>query len=228
MFEPNKCLFILPVSVFLLSIALSVSAADDFMEKYRAYQAEVSAGKHSFDTRDYAKAIEHYTKAIDMSPFEVSHYYQRGVAFYKTGKDKEALRDFDKVLILDQRRIGAYVYRGLCREKSGQYVDARKDYTTALSMNPKDANVHNNLAWLYATAKDDKVKDNMKALEHAVKASEISGEKNAEILDTLAMVYFMNGNVKEAIEAERKALKLEPENERFKGNLKKYEGVKSD
>jgi cytochrome c-type biogenesis protein CcmH/NrfG len=90
-------------------------------------------------------------------------------------------------------------------------------------MNPKDANIHNNLAWLYVTAKDEKVKDNIKALEHAVKASALSDEKNAEILDTLAMVYFVNGKVKEAVDAEQKALKLEPGNERFKGNLKKYE-----
>jgi tetratricopeptide (TPR) repeat protein len=128
--------------------------------------------------------------------------------------------------MLDSRRVGAYVYRGLCREKAGEYADALKDYTTALSMNPKDANIHNNLAWLYATANDEKVKDNIKALEHAVKAAEISNEGNADILDTLAMAYFVNGKVKEAIEAEQKALKLEPENERFKGNLKKYEEVK--
>ena len=33
----------------------------------------------------------------------------------------------------------------------------------------------------------------------------------------------MNGMVKEAIEAENKALKLEPYNDEFKGKVKKYE-----
>jgi len=45
----------------------------------------------------------------------------------------------------------------------------------------------------------------------------LSDEKNAEILDTLAMVYFVNGKIKDAVGTEQKALKLEPDNERFKG-----------
>ena len=61
------------------------------------------------------------------------------------------------------------------------------------------------------------------ALEHAKKAAELSKEKNAEILDTLARAYFMNGMLKESIDAENKALKLEPYNDEFKGKLKEYE-----
>ena len=66
-------------------------------------------------------------------------------------------------------------------------------------------------------------RDKVKALEHAKKAAELSKEKNAEILDTLGMAYFINGHVKEAIDAENKALKLEPYNDEFKGKLKEYD-----
>jgi tetratricopeptide (TPR) repeat protein len=124
---------------------------------------------------------------------------------------------------MDSRRYSAYVYRGLCMEKTGEYIEALKDFTSALGMNPKDAGIHNNLAWLYATAKDEKVRDNAKALEHAKKAAEISSERNAEILDTLARAYFINGMNKEAVEAEQKAVKLSSSNEQFKSNLKSYE-----
>lgn len=140
-----------------------------------------------------------------------------------SGKAKEAIDDFNKVLVMDSRRYSAYVYRGLCREKIGAYAKALEDYTSALGMNPKDANIHNNLAWVYATDKDEKVQDNAKALEHAKKAAELSNERNAEILDTLASAYFINANVKEAVETERKAIKLEPDNEGVKKNLKNYE-----
>jgi tetratricopeptide (TPR) repeat protein len=145
------------------------------------------------------------------------------------GNDKEAIEDFDKVIILDARISTAYVYRGLCRMKGGEYQEALTDYQKALEFSPKDASIHNNLAWLYATAKEEKFQDKLKALEHAVKAAELSNEKNAEILDTLAKVYLINGKVNEAIEAEKKALKLEPNNERLKENLKKYEkAIKKD
>jgi two-component SAPR family response regulator len=56
------------------------------------------------------------------------------------------------------------------------------------------------------------------------KAAALSKEKNAVVLDTLSRVYFINGRVKETIEAENKALKLDPNNEEFKKNLKDYTG----
>ena len=39
----------------------------------------------------------------------------------------------------------------------------------------------------------------------------------------MARVYFINGKINEAIETVKKAMKLEPNNERFKENLKEYE-----
>ena len=79
--------------------------------------------------KDYRSSIAHYSKAIEMSPFEATSYYPSGVALYKTGKDKEAVEDFDRALIIDLRMISAYGYRGLCREKAGNYAEALKDYT---------------------------------------------------------------------------------------------------
>lgn len=200
-----------------------VRADEDFAKRYQSYQQAVSSAKASLNKNDYQAAIEHYSRAIEMSPFEVSSYYNRGIAQYRLGNDKEAMRDFDKVIILDARISTAYVYRGLCRMKGGEYKEALTDYQKALEFNPKDASIHNNLAWLYATAKDEKFQDKLKALEDAVKAAELSNEKNAEILDTLARVYFINGKINEAIETVKKAMKLEPNNERFKENLKEFE-----
>jgi len=200
-----------------------VYASDEFAEKYRAYKNYVQSGSAAFQKKDYASAIDNYSKAIEMSPFEVTSYYNRGIAYYKSGKEKEAKVDFNKVIILDPRSSSAYVYRGLCKVKGGDYQGALNDYKRALELNPKDPSIHNNLAWLYAKAKDEKFQDKIKALEHAVKAAELTNEKNAEVLDTLASAYFSNGKVAEAVETEKKALKLEPGNIVFKENLKRYE-----
>jgi tetratricopeptide (TPR) repeat protein len=198
-------------------------ANDDFPAKYQAYKNYVQSASSAFQKKDYASAITNYSKAIEMSPFEINNYYNRGIALYKSGKEKEAEKDFDKVIVMDPRMGSAYVYRGLCREKLGKYKDALSDYTKALELKPNDAAIHNNIAYLYVSANDDSFKDKAKALEHAKKAAELSKEKNAEILDTLAKIYFMNGQVKEAIDAGNKALKLEPYNDEFKSKLKEYE-----
>jgi tetratricopeptide (TPR) repeat protein len=194
-------------------------AQEEFEKRFRAYQSEVNTTTIAFNKKDYQTAVSHFSKAIEVSPFEAFSYYQRGIALYKSGKEKEVIEDFDKVLILDSRMISAYVYRGLCREKTGEYLEALKDFTSALALNPEDASIHNNLAWLYATAEDEKIQDKAKTLEHAKKAAELSRENNAEILDTLARAYFINGQVKDAIETENKALKLTPENHEFKPNF---------
>ena len=107
--------------------------------------------------------------------------------------------------------------------KGGEYKEALSDYKSALKLKPKDASIHNNLAWLYATSKDEKFRDKIKALEHAKKAAELSKERNAEILDTLARAYHNNLKVKEAVETQKKAISLEPNNDKFKENLKIYE-----
>jgi tetratricopeptide (TPR) repeat protein len=224
----RSCSVRILLSFFVVSLLMvrgipSGHADDPFAAKYRAYQAELAGGMASFDKKDFQSAIQHYSKAIEMSPFVATSFYQRGIALYKLGKYKEALEDFDKTIILDARMGTAFTYRGLCRMKTGEYQEALSDYRKALGFNPKDVSVHNNLALLYAAARDDKVQDKLKALEHGVRAAELSNEKNGEVLDTLALVYFVNGKIHETVETEKKALKLEPNNEKFKENLKSYE-----
>jgi tetratricopeptide (TPR) repeat protein len=217
-------LILLCICIFYESTLVSeIQADEDFAKRYQTYQQAVSSGKASLNKKDYQSAIEHYTKAIEMSPFVASHYYDRGIAFYRKGEEKKAIEDFNRAIILNPRSSSSYVYRGLCKVIGGDYQGALKDYRKGLELNPKDTSIHNNLAWLYATAKDEKFQDKLKALEYAAKAAELSNERNGEILDTLARVYFINGKINEAIETEKKALKLEPNNERFKENFKEYE-----
>jgi hypothetical protein len=98
-----------------------------------------------------------------------------------------------------------------------------------LELNLKDPSIHNNLGWLYAAANGKNFQDKLKALEHAAKQVELSNERNAEILETLARVYFIDGKDDGAIESEKKALKLESNNERLEENLKKSEkAMKND
>jgi len=216
-------LFLSMLLVCSLNNGQMAFAAEDFAATYKAYKEHVQAGSDYLQKGDYQQAITQFSKAIGMSPFEAMLYFNRGMAFYKSGKIKEAEEDFDKALILDPRMVNALSYRGLCREKLGKERAALEDYTKAVQQKPDDVSIQNNLAWLYATAKDEGVRDKLKALEHASRAAALSKEKNAGVLDTLSRAYFVNGKIKEAIETEKKAIALEPENGSFKENLAMYE-----
>jgi tetratricopeptide (TPR) repeat protein len=201
------------------------SGGDGFVASYQEYQGYIKAGQAALNQKEYWEAIEYYSRAITLSPFEAGHYYGRGVARYRNGQIEMAVEDFDKVILLEARFRSAFIYRGLCRLERGEYRKALEDYKTALAYDPKDHVINNNLAWFYAEVRDESLRDTTLALEYARKAVELSHEANAETLDTLAEVYFLNGAFEEALEAEKKALRLEPDNELFKKNLSRYEEV---
>jgi tetratricopeptide (TPR) repeat protein len=197
-------------------------AGNEFAEQFKAYRVFVESGAASLKQGNYTQAITAYSNAIEKSPFDALLYYNRGIAYYKSGNKKGAEEDFSKSIILDSGMNTAYIYRSMCREGLGKYKEALTDYTAALNLKKDDPIIHNNLAWLYASADNEEIRNKTKALEHAKKAAELSREKNAEILDTLAKAYFINEQPKEAIEAENKAIQLEPNNTRYKENLRIY------
>jgi hypothetical protein len=53
----------------------------DFAERYREYQQTVRSGKVSFNKKDHHAVIEHYTAAIEISPYLGSHYYGCGIVW---------------------------------------------------------------------------------------------------------------------------------------------------
>ena len=88
-----------------------------------------------------------------------------------------------------------------------------------------DVLAQNNLGWLHATAKDPKFRDPKKAIECAKKAVEGSQGKEPGYLDTLAEAYYSNREYDKAILTIRKAISLEPDNEYYKEQLKKFENA---
>ena len=72
----------------------------------------------------------------------------------------------------------------------------------------KDANLLNDFAWKILDDPSVKFRDLKLALEVAKAAYDASEGKSAAIADTYARALFENGQVKEAIEYEKKAVKL--------------------
>jgi Zn-dependent protease with chaperone function len=90
------------------------------------------------------------------------------------------------------------------------YGRAESSYLAALSLTPDNAEALNNLAWLYATAKDPDKRNPSKALLFAGKAAEL--DPKPHILDTLAESYFVNGDFRRALEIIDEALAQKPAN----------------
>jgi hypothetical protein len=75
----------------------------------------------------------------------------------------------------------------------------------AIRLDPKHSPAHNNLAWVLA-AGPDRVRDSKRAVEHATRACELTGWKNAVRISTRAAAHAEAGDFDRAVELENKAL----------------------
>jgi len=85
-----------------------------------------------------------------------------------------------------------------------------EDWTAATEMSWDNANSLNAIAWRIADNADVKNRDFKVALKAAKRANELTDEKNAANLDTLARVYYETGKLKKAIKWQRKAVEAIP------------------
>ncbi len=96
---------------------------------------------------------------------------------------------------------------------SKNYEGVRDAYEKSLALRPDNAQVLNNLAWLYATCEDPRIRNPRRALVLAKKAVRL--ENLPHIWDTLAQSYFANQMVAQAVEAARRALSLAAKNRSY-------------
>ena len=114
--------------------------------------------------------------------------------------------------------LGAY---GTLLYEKGRYSEAETVYRAALTHDPENATVLNNLAWLYATGPSP-FRNPHEALDLALRAVDIS---SAPIfLDTLAEAYFINGRYGDALSTIEEAISEGgPELSHFMKQKKKFE-----
>ena len=149
---------------------------------YFAVVCLLSFGLHQIDTEQLIARYEvKYTEAVLMQKVRLDPENSKLLTF---------LGDFLQSRDLEKRAVAAY-------EK-------------ALTLDPDNPEVNNNLAWLLLTAKDASLHDAARALELAKKA--VREKEQGAILDTLATAYWATGQPYMAIELELKAAALDPKN----------------
>jgi len=120
-----------------------------------------------------------------------------------------------------QRLLAGNYERGIGVPKSE--VEAIRWYQKAVAHSDEDPLALNNLAMLYITASDASLRNPVKALEYARRATELTGEGEAGVMDTLAEAYYASGDYKNAAATQEKALALRPGDREFQKRLKKYQ-----
>lgn len=94
-------------------------------------------------------------------------------------------------------------------------------YEQALLLDPANAEILNNLSWLLLTSEKPELRDPLRALKLARSAAML--EPRGHILDTLATAYWANDLINEAVETERQAIFVDPEqSEYYQQQIRKF------
>ena len=86
---------------------------------------------------EYRKAINDYTKSIELKPGDPTKYSARAWCYDILGYSREAVDDYSQAIRLSPKNADAYMNRARSREKLKEYQAAIDDYSKAIALQPK-------------------------------------------------------------------------------------------
>jgi S1-C subfamily serine protease len=175
------------------------------------------------DVTEVKKFVEASEKLLN--PNGARRHVERGRYYLRKQRAGLALADFDAAIKLDPENAAAYLGRGQAYRRAKAYEKAVADFNRAIELNAEYAEAYGALSWLLATCPKAECRDGARAVEAGQQACELTGWKDANLLDTLAAAYAEAGQLDKAVETEAAAVKLAPGKklEVFRSRLEDYQ-----
>ncbi len=105
-------------------------------------QGYYESGMEKANLGDYKGALDDYTEVIKINPSNARAYYNRSLAKNNQKNHTGAIDDLSHAIILDLKFVEAWIMRGIIlSEYMKDYSGAIRDFTTAIELNPNDADV---------------------------------------------------------------------------------------
>ncbi|PJZ59257.1 tetratricopeptide repeat protein [Leptospira barantonii] len=166
----------------------------------RAYRAN--------ERGDYLKAIQEYSKYLELVPGDASGYYNRGLAQYTLKQYDVAMKDFSKAVEIDPNKTGAFLYKGYANEMLKDCPTAIEDFQKAIDLGEKyNAELYGHKARCENT--DENYDDGLKDAQKAVNLD----KKDAYAYFELAYAQYGLGRYQDSATTYTKVLQLTPKDE---------------
>lgn len=175
---------------------------------------------------DLNGAMAEYRAALQLNPDFVNAHISLGITLYLYGDVNGALSEYQAAIRLAPNDSVAHHNLAATLKTMGDEKGAISEYQTASRLDPSNSYTLDRLASLYATASDATLRNPAKSLEYALQAVKLDDAKNPSHLNTLAEAYYVNGEYKNAVLTEKKALSHLPDDatrKSFEANLARYE-----
>ena len=159
------------------------------------------------------EALAVIDQVIATDPNNWRSYFLKSAVLVLARRGVEALKQIDTSINLARKGnvspgLLAELYESKARScmDYGRYDEAKKSLEQAVRLQPDDPTTLNDLAWMLATSKDNRVRDGRRAVAIAMKACKLSNWKNAFASDTLAAAAAAMGNFADAVKYQQLAI----------------------
>jgi tetratricopeptide (TPR) repeat protein len=154
------------------------------------------------------KALEHFRQALQIKPDFAEVHYNMGLALKSQGKLDEAIKHFRQALQVKPDLAETHNNLALALTMTGQLDKALEHFREAVRLKPDYLEPLNRMARILAMHPEPKLRDPNQAIEIAKRAVELTGHKDAAILETLAAAYAAAGQFDQAVKTAEAALSL--------------------
>ena len=170
---------------------------------YAAAHANLGGVLLQLGKQDAAQA--ELRKAIECDARYAPAHYRMGLALDRRGDAEGAIREWGSAVELDPKYADAHDRLGDALEAEGRGAEAIEQWRAAIDAEPNDAQALQRAAWALATSPDAAIRNGEDALRFAVRAVELTGGKDARVMDTLAAAYAEKGQFGDAVLTARRA-----------------------
>ena len=154
------------------------------------------------------EAIARYGEALRIDPDYVNAHNNLGAVLLQQGRTGEAIAQYQEVVRINPAFAEARYNLGNALLRQGRSEEAIGQFRQALELQPANVAIQNSLAWSLATAPQPSLRDDARALQLALRASQSTGGDDPLILRTLAAAYAGTGDFPRAVQTAQKALQL--------------------
>jgi tetratricopeptide (TPR) repeat protein/predicted Ser/Thr protein kinase len=113
----------------------------------------LNRGRELMKQRQFAEAVQAFTKAADMRPNWGLDYVNRGSAYQHLEQYDAAIRDYSRAITLNPKLVNAWVGRAQCYVQLKQDNPAFDDFNQAIALKPDNAVALHGRAWIYLRRK---------------------------------------------------------------------------
>jgi tetratricopeptide (TPR) repeat protein len=146
----------------------------------------------------FEPAVAALRKVVALRPDSPQSHDNLGVALMRTQRVDEALVSFHRAVLVGPNDPDAHGTLGQALLQAGRVKDAVASFQRAVDLTPDSPQALATLAWVEATERDAPLNP-QHAVGLASRAAELSGKRDAHILDVLAAAYAVDGRLADAV-----------------------------